>query len=494
MSCPREIVDASQGNGGGVGKMDTPKPNGWSPDSKVLPDALDDGEQQIIEAGEAKYHRLGWKRLTIMLIIEAIGLGALSIPSAFASLGMVAGVICCVGIGLIAIYTSWIIGKVKLAFPGVRHYGDAGGLLMGRVGNELFTFMLILQLVFLTGSNCLTGTIAWRHITDSNNVCSVVFSIVSAVILLLLSIPSSFADMAWLGYIDFVSIVAAIGITIIATGIQGTQSGLSKVDWSALPQGDPSFSDAFIAISNIVFAYTFASCLFSFMDEMHTPKDFTKSIWTLGILQIVIYTVTGATIYAFVGQEVQSPALLSAGSLVSKVAFGIALPVIFISGAIGTIVAGRLIHGRIYENSVTRYVNTTKGWITWLALITVLTILAWVIAEAVPFFDDLLSITSALFTSGFSFYLPPVMWFFLLRKGSWCSRENLLLSIVNLFVFIFGLVVLVGGLYSSIQDIRCHGKPYSPTESPRSIDPNAHFVIHSISDSTETIDYMDDEP
>ncbi|KDE78369.1 hypothetical protein AO1008_04610 [Aspergillus oryzae 100-8] len=437
MSCPSGILDANPGNGAGVGKMDTPKPNGWSPDSKVLPDALDDGEQQIIEAGEAKYHRLGWKRLTIMLIIEAIGLGALSIPSAFASLGMVAGVICCVGIGLIAIYTSWIIGKVKLAFPGVRHYGDAGGLLMGRVGNELFTFMLILQLVFLTGSNCLTGTIAWRHITDSNNVCSVVFSVVSAIILLLLSIPSSFADMAWLGYIDFVSIVAAIGITIISTGIQGTQSGLSKVDWSALPQGDPSFSDAFIAISNIVFAYTF----------------------------IVIYTVTGATIYAFVGQEVESPALLSAGSLVSKVAFGIALPVIFISGAIGTIVAGRLIHGRIYENSVTRYVNTTKGWITWLTLITILTILAWVIAEAVPFFDDLLSITSALFTSGFSFYLPPVMWFFLLRKGEWYSRENLLLSLVNLFVFIFGLVVLVGGLYSSIQDIRNNyrtGNVHSP--------------------------------
>ncbi|KAE8394457.1 transmembrane amino acid transporter protein-domain-containing protein [Aspergillus alliaceus] len=452
MSYPREISDANPDYGSGGRKMDSP--NAWLPDSKALPDAIDDGEQQIIEAGEAKYHRLGWKRLTIMLIVEAIGLGALSIPSAFATLGMVAGVICCVGIGLIAIYTSYVIGQVKLAFPAVRHYGDAGGLLMGRVGNELFTTMLVLQLVFLTGSNCLTGTIAFRHLAQNEHVCSVVFGAVSAIILLLLSIPSSFADMAFLGYIDFVSIVAAIGITIIATGIKGTEAGLSTVDWSALPQGNPSFSDGFIAISNIVFAYTFASCLFSFMDEMHTPKDFTKSVWTLGILQIVIYTITGATIYAFVGHKVDSPALLSAGSIVSKVAFGIALPVIFISGAICTIVAGRLIHGRIYEKSVTRYVNTTKGWITWLALITVLTILAWIIAEAIPFFDDLLSIISALFTSGFSFYLPPIMWFVLIRKGSWYSKENLFLSIVNFLVFIFGLVVLVGGLYSSIQDIR----------------------------------------
>ncbi|KAE8147160.1 N amino acid transport system protein [Aspergillus avenaceus] len=443
MNNPNGLTDAE-----GQGKT------AWVPDTK-LPDAVDDGDQQIIEAGEAKYHRLGWKGLTIMLIVEAIGLGALSIPSAFATLGMVAGVLCCVGIGFIAIYTSYVIGQVKLAFPAVRHYGDAGGLLMGRFGNELFTAMLILQLIFLTGSNCLTGTIAWRHITDSG-ICSVVFSVVSAVILFLLSIPSSFADMAGLGYLDFVSIVAAIGVTIIATGIQGTNSpgGLSAVNWSAVPQGDPTFADGFIAITNIVFAYTFASCLFSFMDEMHTPKDFTKSIWSLGILQIVIYTVTGATIYAFVGQDVQSPALLSAGTIVSKVAFGIALPVIFISGAICTIVAGRLIHGRIYENSVTKYINTTKGWITWLVLIAVITIIAWVIAEAIPFFDDLLSIISALFTSGFSFYLPPVMWYMLIRQGPWYAKENLLVSLVNAFCFLFGVVVLVGGLYSSIQDIR----------------------------------------
>ncbi|PWY80481.1 N amino acid transport system protein [Aspergillus heteromorphus CBS 117.55] len=451
-------VDAGQAgqdhDHGSNPKSAAPPNSAWFPDIKG-PDAMGDGEQQIIEAGEAKYHRLGWKGLTVMLIVEAIGLGSLSIPSAFATLGMVAGVICCVGIGLIAIYTSYVIGQVKLAFPAVRHYGDAGALLMGPWGNELFTFMLILQLIFLTGSNCLTGTIALRYISGSG-ICSVIFSVVSAIILLLLSIPSSFADMAWLGYLDFASILAAIGITIIATGIRGQEApgGLAAVDWSALPQDNPSFTDAFIAISNIVFAYTFASCLFSFMDEMHTPKDFTKSIWALGILQIVIYTVTGATIYAFVGQSVDSPALESAGVLVGKVAFGIALPVIFISGAICTIVAGRLIHGRIYANSVTRYINTPKGWITWLLLITVLTILSWVIAEAIPFFDDLLSIASALFTSGFSFYLPPVMWYILIRKGPWYSRENLLVSLTNLFVFIFGLIVLVGGMYSTVQDIR----------------------------------------
>lgn len=72
-------------------------------------------DAQVLEAqGVAHFKRLGWKRLTVILIVEAIALGALSIPSAFATLGMVAGVITTVGMGFIAIYTSYIVGQVKL--------------------------------------------------------------------------------------------------------------------------------------------------------------------------------------------------------------------------------------------------------------------------------------------------------------------------------------------------------------------------------------------
>ncbi|KAH9896290.1 transmembrane amino acid transporter protein-domain-containing protein [Xylariomycetidae sp. FL2044] len=415
---------------------------------------LSQAEKAIATQGDAHFHRLGWKRLTVVLIVEAIALGSLSMPAAFASLGMVAGVILTVGLGLIAIYTSYVVGQVKLAFPEVSHYADAGRLMMGRFGYELVGAMFTLQLIFLVGSHTLTGTIAFLNITD-NGTCSVVFGVVSAIILLLVAIPPSFAEVAILGYIDFVSIMAAIGITVIATGVVRGDSvgGMGGADWSAWPAEDLTFAKGFIAITNIVFAYSFAVCQFSFMDEMHTPHDFVKSIWALGLIEIVIYTLTGALIYSFVGQDVQSPALLSAGPLVSKVAFGIALPVIFISGSINTTVVGRYIHGRIYRNSVVRFINTPKGWITWLVVISVVTVIAWVIAEAIPFFSDLLSISSALFISGFTFYFPAIMWFMLIRKGSCFARENLLKTLVNALVFVIGIVVLVGGTYSSIVDI-----------------------------------------
>ncbi|KAJ5925933.1 hypothetical protein N7454_007443 [Penicillium verhagenii] len=428
---------------------------GAEPSSDMMMDAdINDREKQIYHGGMEKFSRLGWKRLTIVLIVEAIALGSLSIPSTFATLGMVAGVICCVGIGLIAVYTSYIIGQVKVKFPHISNYPEAGRQMFGRWGYEILYIMLCLELLLSAGSHCLTGTIAFTNITDSN-ICAVIFGVVSAVILLIFAIPPSFSEMAILGYVDFASVILAIGITIIGTGVEASNSagGLAAVDWSAWPKEGITFAEAFIALSNIIFAYSFALCQFSFMDEMHTPTDFPKSIWTLGLAEIFIYTITGALCYAFIGQDVQSPALLSAGSLLSRVAFGVALPVIFISGSINTVVLGRLIHGRIFEGSTTRFINTKMGWITWLAVVTVLTILEFVVAEVIPFFDDLLSVISSLFVSGFTFYFPAIMWFMFIRKGSLFTPKNMAMALLNGLIFAIGLIVLVAGTYASVVDI-----------------------------------------
>lgn len=416
-----------------------------------------DPEIQGILEDEARFRRLGWKRLTVISIVEAIALGSLGLPSAFASLGMVAGVILTIGLGFVAVYAGYSIGETKLRYPQIGHYADVGQLLLGNVGSKLFLGSFVALLVFVIGSHCLTGAIAFQTITQSSS-CSIIFSVVSAVILLILAIPPSFAEVAILGYIDFASIIIAIGVTMIATGIQSTNNTGTFVDhapWSAWPKPGLTFSAAIVAANNIVFAFSFAGCLPSFMEDMHTPEDYVKTLWWLGGIQIVIYTLTGSIIYAFVGQEVQSPALLSAGPLISRVVFGIALPVIFISGSINTTVVCRYIHGKIYQDSIVRYVNTRKGWVTWLGLVFIVTILAWIIAEAIPIFSELLSIISALFVSGLSFYIPPIMWFVLLKEGAWYEKHNLKAAILNGIVFIVGLIIFGCGTYASIAELVC---------------------------------------
>jgi hypothetical protein len=444
----------------------------YTKDDKMDSEKIGDGytldKTTTMHEGEQKFRQLGWVKLTVCLIVEAIALGSLSIPSAFATLGMVAGVILTVGVGLIAIYTSYLVGQVKLKFPHVLHYSDAVQLIWGRFGYELTGAMTVLFLVLLVGSHTLTGTIAFINIVDNYTICAIVWGVISAIILFFLALPPTFSEFAILGYIDFVSIIAAILITMIATGVQasGAPGGLDAVPWSVWPPEDVTFYQAFLACTNIVFAYSFAVCQFSFMAEMHTPTDYTKSIWLLGLIEIFIYTLTGALVYAFVGVDVKSPALLSAGSMVSRVAFGVALPVIFISGSINSTVVCRYIIDRAFPSSSIRFINNARGWAVWIGLTATVTVIAWVIAGAIPFFNALLGLISSLFISGFTFYFPALFWFQLLKEGKWNRGwRNITLSIVNAFVFILGMVILGCGTYASVQDIMnqyAHGEVRSP--------------------------------
>lgn len=90
--------------------------------------------------GEGRGKGIGWIRLTVLLIVEAIALGCLSIPGSFATVGMVGGVILTVSLGLIAIYTSYLVGEVKIKYPHVMDYPQAVRLFGGRAGYEVEKF------------------------------------------------------------------------------------------------------------------------------------------------------------------------------------------------------------------------------------------------------------------------------------------------------------------------------------------------------------------
>ena len=87
-----------------------------------------------------KSQQIGWIRCTILLIVEAIALGCLSIPYAFAQVGMVCGVMLTVGVGIMCVFTSWLVGEVKLKVAPkakIMDYPSAVRQFGGRIGYEV---------------------------------------------------------------------------------------------------------------------------------------------------------------------------------------------------------------------------------------------------------------------------------------------------------------------------------------------------------------------
>lgn len=74
-----------------------------------------------------------------------IGLGVLSIPSVFDTVGLIPGVILLLVIGTITTWSAYMIGVFKLRHRQVYGIDDAGGLVFGRVGREVFGISFTLR-------------------------------------------------------------------------------------------------------------------------------------------------------------------------------------------------------------------------------------------------------------------------------------------------------------------------------------------------------------
>lgn len=59
---------------------------------------------------------------------------------------------------------------------------------------------------------------------------------------------------------------------------------------------------------------------------MRDPRKYTRVLVASIAITTVLYLVIGGVVYAFCGQYISSPALGSAGPLMKKVCYGLAIP------------------------------------------------------------------------------------------------------------------------------------------------------------------------
>lgn len=152
------------------------------------------------------------------MIAENVSVGILSLPSAVATLGMVpyvlileyipfpsltmfiSAAIMILFISALSWYTGYAIGQFKLRHPHIHSMGDAGELLMGRVGREVLGIGQLLLLIFLMASNILTFNILMNVLTD-HGTCTLVFGVVGLVICFLGALPRTMEKVYWMSVI-----------------------------------------------------------------------------------------------------------------------------------------------------------------------------------------------------------------------------------------------------------------------------------------------------
>ena len=80
----------------------------------------------------------------VVMIKTQIGLGVLSIPSAFDALGLIPGVLCLLGIGGTITWGNHVVGTFKRNHPEVYSIVDVGEKLGGKIGKEFMSVAFML--------------------------------------------------------------------------------------------------------------------------------------------------------------------------------------------------------------------------------------------------------------------------------------------------------------------------------------------------------------
>ena len=307
----------------------------------------------------------------------------------------------------------------------------------------------------------------------NGSVCTVGFSAIMAVICFFCSLPRTFDTLSKLAtlsaFFTFISVLLAAIFAGIEDHPYNYNAGVGVTKGPKLGLvGEPivlvvstagtTFVNGMSAYLNISYTFIGQITLPSFIAEMKNPKDFPKALWAVTIAEVILFSLVGAVVYAYTGTQYNTaPAFGSLGNeLYKKVSFSFMIPTLIFLGVLYASVSARFIFFRVFEGTRHKGNHTVVGWASWAGILAATWAVAFIIAEVIPFFSDLLSLMSSLFDSFFGFIFWGVA-YFRMRKADygagWITRRGIrgfAGFTLNVCIILLGVFMLTAGTYVSL--------------------------------------------
>lgn len=232
----------------------------------------------------------------------------------------------------------------KLNHPEVHNMGDAGYIIFGVVGREVLSAGTIIFAVFATGGQLLAGQIALSYLSDAK-LCLMLYTGIFTIPTLIFSFPRTLDKLSWLSIPSVISIVVAGIVGMVGAGIHPLEGRTTSIF------RQESFVNAFVSVTNPVFAYAGHFMFFILISEMRNPRDAMKAAYVLQGFATIYYVVFAIVTHWYLGDGVLSPSFSSLPPVWAKAAYGIAIPNFLIAGSLYAHTAAKLIFLRLFRNS-----------------------------------------------------------------------------------------------------------------------------------------------
>jgi len=285
-----------------------------------------------------------------------------------------------------------------------------------------------------------------------------------AVVSWICSMPRTFDALSKLATLSAFFTFISVLLAAIFAGIEAHPAGypsLGEPTVLVIPAAGTTFVAGMNAFMNISYTFIGQITIPSFIAEMKEPKDFPKALWAVTIAEVIVFSLVGAIVYAYTGTNYNTaPAFGSLGNETYKiVSFSFMIPTLIFLGVLYASVSARFIFFRIFAGTKHLGQNTVVGWATWAGLLGCTWVVAFIIAEVIPFFSDLLSLMSSLFDSFFGFIFWGVA-YLRMREADYGPKFYSSRGIkgwagffFNIILICIGLLFLSAGTYASVESI-----------------------------------------
>ncbi|KAJ5975072.1 neutral amino acid permease [Penicillium waksmanii] len=424
------------------------------------------GDQEVLSNQDTiNYRTCSWQKTAALLFSEYICIAIMSFPWSYSVLGLIPGLLLTLAIAMIVLYTSLTIWRFCLRHPEVRDVCDISKILFfdSDIVWYIAAAMFLLNNTFIQALHCLVGA-EYLNTISGHPFCTVALALLTAIVSFFCSLPRTFGTLSKIGTFSAIATFISILLAVIFAGIQDHPFGWTEAKGDPVIRNFPAPGTTFVqgmsAFLNISFTFIGQITIPSFIAEMKEPEDFWKSVAAVTVAEIILFTIVGALIYVFVGnQYMTSPAFASLGNdIYMKISFSFMVPTLIFLGVLYASVSARFIFFRMFEGTRHKANHTVIGWVSWAAILLFLWIVAWIISEVIPFFTNLLSIMSAIFGSYFGF----ILWGFAWIRMRQAENPNLMKRksirewaelVFNVLIICIGLLFLGPGTFASVQSV-----------------------------------------
>jgi len=392
--------------------------------------------------------RSSWYSTAFIQLIDIIGSGVLTLGTALAQIGWL-GVLIMICMLPLNIYAGLLLSAARNIYPCALSYGDMASFTFGKQFRRGVSFMV--SAIIICGLGCYLEAAAMALdmiFSGAIEICRPYWCIIALGLILPLAQIQSLDGLRYLCILDAVLFLAAVFIPVLFMVCSFSQGENPAGIETHFVNPNMTWIDFFSGFSKITFSYIGAYIYLEMMAEMKVPEDFPKTFFISGPFQLLIYLSASCVSYAYKGAEIGDDLIIS---ILPREGIMYKLSSIFL---LVHMIMAYLVKGVIVTKTI--YIKVfpkERGKLSkakWFLCTVIVAILTFILSNAIPIFNDLVSLIGSTLVPWLGFLFPVL---FLLKAKKNVGLTSSIFEVVCCSVLIsIGIVLFfVGTAANSIK-------------------------------------------